>query len=168
VNQIAFDEKSMILEVQRPHLILCGILILMSALTLLGPLCGVVFSIIKSGEFHAKYVMALVFASWIGIFILRFTLWNLFGKEHYTIKNGNIYYYTDYKLFKNKIKKISTENISFRSQLIGYEEDNKGILQIESDNGKIDSSIRIPLDQIESLIEKIKTAYNRVARPASK
>lgn len=146
----------MILRVKPPSVVMCTILVMLSIGTTVVPLIITIIFQLISGETKLGPLLGAVVSSILGIFVTRYTLWNLYGKELYSISEGTITYQTDYKYFKEDIKSMSTNGISFYTKPVGYEEDEKGTLIIESSEGVIESSIIMPLEQIDGLITAIK------------
>jgi len=89
----------------------------------------------------------------IGFFILRFVLWNSYGKEVMDFKTNDIYYHSDFKYFKDG--KISIKNKELEYSL-SEEFDGKSSLIINNETEEIETSIKVPTSDLISLIEKLK------------
>lgn len=52
-----------------------------------------------------------------------------------------------------------TKDINYSVAPIGYEEENKGILVFENGKNRIESSVKISIPELKTLIEKLKSSF---------
>jgi len=145
----------------KPSPLFVRILILFFSLTsILVPIGGMVGSMINGYRFHFGFLMSIGIFGVLGFYLLRVFLWNSYGKEVILFTQNNVTYEADYKWFKDgkKIKNIDFPNYSIRP--IGYEDENFGALIIDSEQDCIESVIKMPNEQLEDLIIKLKTVAN--------
>lgn len=117
MNQISIKDKKLILSVKRPNRLVLFLSVLFTVLFCLLPFL-ILFSIAFSsdGETPFRFVQ-FIFISFpllFGLFLLRITLWNFYGKEVYDLVNSEMEYYADYNWFKDsrqKLNSIYTEEI---------------------------------------------------------
>jgi len=141
--------------------LLVRILILFcSLISIILPVAGMIGSMVNGNRFHFGSLIATGLFGLLGFYLLRVFLWNSYGKEVISFNQNNVIYEADYKWFKDgkKIKDIDSPNYSIRS--IGYEDENFGSLVISSDQYSIESVIKMPTEQLEDLILKLKTTAN--------
>jgi hypothetical protein len=119
-------------------------------------------SMASGNGFHFGFLIGIGIFGLIGFYLLRVFLWNSYGKETISFNNNNITYEADYKWFKDgkKTKEINSPNFSIKP--IGYEDENFGVLIINSENDTLESVVKIPNDQLEELISKLKTTANNI------
>lgn len=106
---------------------------------------------LKFGHFIFVGVFGLM-----GFYLLRISLWNTYGNETIEISANKIIYEADYGWFKDGRKEITNIELIYSIKSIGYEEENKGVLVIGSNETKIESVVKIPIPQLEELIKKLK------------
>jgi hypothetical protein len=147
----------------KPSPLFVRILILFfSLISILFPIGGMIGSMASGNRFHFGFLIGIGIFGLIGFYLLRVFLWNSYGKEVISISQNNITYEADYKWFKDgkKIKNIDSPNYSIRP--IGYEDENFGALVISSEQDCIESVIKMPNEQLEDLILKLKTVANTI------
>lgn len=148
------------LTVKKSHFILRFLLYFMSGLILLGPIVGFIISI-KSGEpFHFKFLLGMAMSSIIGFYILRFALWNSFGKEIIEFTPESISYTTDYKIYRDKKNHKREGNLTFSYKPIGYMKDQMGSLTVNNGTETIESIVKMPSIDINTLIKELNTTNN--------
>lgn len=128
---------------------------MMTTISLLGPFIGLFLSINSGGELHIRHFVSLFVGGLVGFFLLRFTLWNIFGREHFEIKHGKIHQIADYKWFKSSLKSLDVEALHFEIVPVGYEEDGNGVLCLIGAEEQIVSSVKMPITELEILIKKL-------------
>ncbi|WP_070138161.1 hypothetical protein [Crocinitomix algicola] len=158
--QYSIDNNTLSLTVKKSHFILRFLLYFMSCVILLGPIIGFIISI-KSGQpFHFKFLIGMAISSIIGFYILRFALWNSFGKEIIELSPESISYTTDYKIYRDKKNHKREGNLTFSYNPIGYIEDQMGCLTINTGTGTIQSVVKMPIIDINTLIKELNTINN--------
>lgn len=156
MKQYDFKEKTIILRVRKSPIFVRGIMFFFAFASCILPLTGIILAISSGKGFHIGFLIGLFFFGLIGFYLLRISLWNTYGEETIKLQKSTIEYEANYGWFKDGKKRINFNNPAFSINKIGYEEDKTGILVIEEDTKKIESVVKIPISQIEELIEKIK------------
>ncbi|GAA3610318.1 hypothetical protein GCM10022396_29370 [Flavivirga amylovorans] len=91
----------------------------------------------------------------MGFYLLRVSLWNTYGYETIFFNEQKLTYEANYGWFKDGKKVITISSLSFTIKQIGYEEDKKGTLIIETDDSCIECATKMPIHEIKELIEKL-------------
>ena len=58
------------------------------------------------------FLISCILSVLVSIYLLRLYLWNKYGKEVFMIKDRNLIYYYDYKLYKDHQKEITFKTIN--------------------------------------------------------
>ncbi|WP_166963168.1 hypothetical protein [Yeosuana marina] len=111
---------------------------------------------------HIGYFIILFLFGLIAFYLLRISLWNTYGEETIVLNMPTIQYEANYGWFKDGKKTINSNTPVFSISQIGYEEDKIGTLVIGENDEKIESVVKIPINQIEELIEKLKIVAGTV------
>lgn len=156
MNQYSITKNGFSLKVKSAPLVLRALFVIMTAVSLLGPIMGLWFTISSGAEFHIKHLISLGVGGLIGFFLLRFTLWNIYGQEIFEFEEGQVSQIADYKWFKTNLKNLDIEGISFEILPVGYDEDGKGVLCLNNANHQIISSVKMPITELETLVKKLK------------
>lgn len=154
-EQIRFDNNQLILKVKTSSVFVLIFSFGFSIFFTLFPIF-LLNSIISTnnGENPIKF-LTLVFLSlpfFFSLFLLRISLWNYLGKEIYIFENEKINFVADYSWFKDGRKEILNQDINFKSIPKGYENENKGVLIIESKQETLESVVKVPFPELEKLI----------------
>jgi len=155
--QYSIEKNNITLNVKKPHFLLRFLLYFMSCIVLLGPVVGFIISVGSGQPFHIKYLFGLVASSLIGFYILRFSLWNSFGKEIIELGEESILYTTDYKLYRDNKTHKREGKLNFSCIPIGYIEDQMGCLTLHVGEVVIQSVIKMPITDINILIKELTT-----------
>ena len=160
MKQYSINEKNLVLKVKKSPLFVRGIMFFFTFISIFLPLTGIIISIGMGKGLHIGYFISLFLFGLIGFYLLRISLWNTYGKETIELNTLTIEYEANYGWFKDGKKTIEYNNIVFSINQIGYEEDKKGVLVMGDENEKIESVVKMPIIQIEELIEKLKIVAN--------
>lgn len=118
------------------------------------------YALIGNG-LHAGFIFGISLFGLLGIYLLRLALWNTYGKETITINKNNFLYYADYKWFKNKEEVINYDPpLTFSINKVGYEDDNLGQLEIKGKGNHFSCVTKIPLVQLQELINTLNDDDN--------
>lgn len=120
------------------------------------PVLGIIMSISTGNGIHFGFFIGLFLFGLIGFYLLRISLWNTYGEETIKLNMPTIEYEANYGWFKDGKKTINSNKLVFSINQIGYEDDKIGTLVIGEHNEKIESVVKIPIVEIEELIEKLK------------
>ena len=116
---------------------------------------------IKAGQpFHFKFLFGMAISSIIGVYILRFALWNSFGKEIIELKPESITYTSDYRIYRDNKNHKRDGKLTFSYRPIGYIEDQMGCLTIHTGAEVIKSVVKMSIIDINSLIKELNTTNN--------
>jgi len=137
MNQIHFDNNTLILKVKKSPLFGRLVLYLITFLSVFLPLSGFILNILDGDGFKFLNIVFLLVFGLISFFMLRISLWNTYGKEIIILSEKKLTYIADYKWFKDKIKEFNFEKIYFTLNKVGYEEENKAVLIINFENGAV-------------------------------
>lgn len=126
-----------------------------SFISFLLPIFGIILSIISKNGIHFGHFLSLVIFGLLGFYLLRVVLWNTYGKETFNFENDLISYEADYGWFKDRVKEISKDGLTFSIQKVGYEDENKAVLTMNSGSQKIKSATKMVTEDIEELLSKL-------------
>ncbi len=162
MKQYLIKENTIVLSVKKAPIFVRATMFFFAFALFFLPLIGITVGIISGKEFRIGLLFALVVFGLIGFFTLRMALWNAYGKEIIKLNLETIEYEADYGWFKDGKKVIGLKNPLLSINPIGYEEDKKGTLIINDDNEKITTAVKMPITQIEELIERINTVAHKM------
>ncbi|MEM0577974.1 hypothetical protein [Flavobacterium polysaccharolyticum] len=161
MNQIQYNNNTLILSVKKSPLFGRLILYTITFLSIFLPLSGFTFNLLSGNGLKFSNLVFLFVFGLISFFMLRISLWNTYGKEIIKISENQLNYIADYNWFKDKIKEFSFKNIIFNLNEIGYEEDNKAVLIIKFDNGTVLETVtKIDIKELNNLLDKLNKNYN--------
>ena len=158
--QYSIDNNKLSLRVKKPHFLLRFLLYFMSCVILLGPIIGFIISIKAGQPFHFKFLFGMAISSIIGVYILRFALWNSFGKEIIELNPESITYTSDYRIYRDNTNHKRDGKVTFSYRPIGYIEDQMGCLTIHNGTEVIKSVVKMSIIDIKSLIKELNTTNN--------
>lgn len=160
MEQIKIKENRLILRVKKSPLLGRILLYVITFLSITLPLGGFIVNMINGGELKFFNMVFLFIFGLIAFYMLRVSLWNTYGKESIEFGKNKLTYVADYYWFKDKVKEFDFENIKYEVKLIGYEEDNKGVLVIKFDDDKVLETVtKIQIFDLESLINRLSKNY---------
>ncbi len=156
MNQYIITENTLILKVKKSPVFIRSILFLFSFLFFVLPIVGMAGYIFMRKGFHASFLFGIFFFGLLGFYLLRISLWNTYGKEEITFNGNQVSYVADYGWFKDSLKTKEINIITYSIRPIGYEDDNEGALVIGECESTIECVTKMPISDIEKLIEKLK------------
>ena len=152
MQQIELTNNKIILSVKKsPKGVTVALLILAFA-SVLTPLFGLVINVMMGNGLRFMFVFFIGIMGFIGLYLLRMSLWNSRGREIILLKDNHFTYIADYGWFKDTVLKVNCENITLTHSPFGHSEEKTGILVIGDDKYFKRSVVKIPLDQLEKLI----------------
>ncbi|MDM1391529.1 hypothetical protein HX052_16455 [Myroides marinus] len=156
MNQIELKGNTLILRVKKSNLFSRIVLYFITILSAALPLVGFFLNLLSFGELGFFSLMVLLL-TWLFCFLtLRISLWNTYGKEIITISKTKLEYTVDYNWFKDKIKEFDYEYITYTFKQVGYEEDNKGVLVLDLNNGGVFQRVtKIDIESLNDFISKM-------------
>lgn len=148
--QLAGNELT--LKVRKSPLFIRSVTFLFAFLFFISP----IVAILGVEKLHIFYFIVTFLFALMGFYLLRIALWNTYGKEIITFNNDIIDYIADYGWFKDSKKQIAVkERLDYGIMPIGYEEDHEGTLIISLEELNIVCVTKMPISEIEKLIEKL-------------
>lgn len=160
-EQIEFENDRLILKVKKPSLFVLILSFGMSFLFLLLPII-VLMAIMSTGDgenpLHFMHFVFLAIPFSFGVFLLRISLWNYYGKEVYNFGQKNLEYFADYNWFKDSVKSMKMSDLYFLFKIYN-ENDNVGQLLISDGQSEIESVIKLPVDDLEKLVNRLESKY---------
>lgn len=157
-----FSNNILTLEVKKAPIFILFVFLFFSFLAIVFPLAAIFFYIYSDNSFQVGFVFTFVTCLLISLYLFRLFLWSYKGKETLTFSSGSIQYKTnDINLFKEKIKfqlDIKSCKVSIRG--VGYEENQLGTLVLEDENNTLITSVKIPVSELQELIEELVDKYN--------
>lgn len=161
MNQIEFNNNILVLKVKKSNLFSRLILYVITSLSVILPLGGFFVNLLIGGDLKFFNILFVLLFGIIFFYMLRISLWNTYGKEIIEISETTLNYTADYKWFKDKVKKFDFEEIIFIINKVGYEEDNKGALVIDFNNGTILETVtKIDIENLKNVVSKLNRKYS--------
>ena len=105
MKQYDLNDRTLILKVKKAPLFGRIIVFLVAFVSFIFPTIAIINAII-SKEFQIGYVIAILVFWVIGFYMLRIGLWNTYGREIISFKDGIVEYQPDYGWFKDDKKYI--------------------------------------------------------------
>lgn len=159
MNQITFQNNILKLNVKKAPLIIRIILFLLAFAFFAFPISGMIASLALGNGFKMAFLIAIGIFALLGFYLLRIALWNTYGEETFQKINNELIYEANYHWFRDGKKTIEINAINYSVAPIGYEEENKGILVLENGKNRIESSVKISIPELKTLIEKLKSSF---------
>ena len=140
------------LKVKKSPLIIRIVMFFLTFAFFVFPVLGTIVGILAGSGLQFSYFIGIGIFSLLGFYLLRVSLWNTYGEETIEILEDKIIYEANYGWFKDGKKEmaIAVPEYSFKS--VGYEEDNEGVLVITSEESEIESVVKMPMNELESLL----------------
>lgn len=161
-NQYQISGNQVILKVKKASVVIRFCLFFFSALAIALPLGGMIanFSIDPS-TISIMQVILFFILLFVSLFVFRLGLWNTFGQEEFYFGEDAISYQANYGWFKDKQKKysIDAKKVSLNYQVIGFEEDKKGVMLIQIGEKKVGSAVKMPIEEIEQICQVLNAKY---------
>ena len=155
MKQFTFKNNTIILSVKKSPFIIRSIFLIISILFFLLPISGIITAMLAGDPLKFGYFIGIGLSGLLGFYIFRIYLWNRFGNEIIILNKNEISYEADYRLFKDGKKSSTFDALTYSITPVGYEEENLGLLTIDTNNLKIESVVKVPISQLEELIKLI-------------
>lgn len=159
---IDLNNNVLTLKVKKsPNFILISFLFL-SFLAILFPIAAIFFYIYSGNSFQVGFIFTFVTCSLISLYLFRLFFWNSRGTETLTFDSKTIQYKTnDINIFKEKIKfQLDIDSCKLSIRGVGYEKDRIGTLVLEDNDNQLITSVKIPIQQLEELIDELVSEFN--------
>lgn len=116
----------------------------------------ITYSIISSREgLKFGYFIGMLLSGLIFLYLIRVSLWNTFGTEKIIFDEKMIHYEANYGWFKDGKRSVENQNILLYINPIGFGEDKSSVLIISNDSDQINCSAKIPIEELNSIINKL-------------
>jgi hypothetical protein len=153
MKQFYFHDKTLHLKVKKSPLLIQIILFGLTLVSVLMPLIGIITAISTGSGLKLMYFVGLGLFSLMGFYLLRVSLWNSFDEETIEILENKIIYEANYGWFKDGKKEMNFDELTYSIKSIGYEEENMGVLKIDSNGGKMESVVKMSKSELKELID---------------
>lgn len=159
MKQHRFGKNTLTLNVKRAPLIIRAAMFIFAFLCVAMPLLGMTLYALLGYGIHIGFLFGIVIFGLLGFYLLRVGLWNTYGNEVIAFSKTEINYIADYGWFKDGKKHLGlTSPALYTLRQIGYEEDNVGALIIEAGEERIFCVTKMPIAELEELIEKLNNS----------
>ena len=154
------DSQLSILATKAPLIIRIVLALALLALILI-PIAVTIVILTWFDGLELGIVFSFILCWGVGFYLLRLILWNSFGRETLILNPDKIIYLADYRLFKDGREEIGTKNLEM--EVIYGVKSNKpsGRLMLKSNTTSIETVLQVPISELEELISKIETRYNK-------
>lgn len=162
-KQYHFQDNDLVLKVNKASVFMRFILFTIAILGVLLPLGGLVATLAIAGSTLSIIQIMLFFALlFVSLFVFRLGLWNTYGEEEFFFGQDSIQYQPNYGWFKDKRKNyaIGSDLVSCSYQIIGYENENKGVLVLSIGNKKVGSAVKMPAQQLDEICKVLTEKYS--------
>lgn len=134
------------------------ILLALTTISFLIPIGATIVAILILELKPAIIITYLIFGL-SGYFFLKLYLWNKYGKEILSLKRDKINYHADYKIFIGNRREIDSDAVKIEYLESVEEKEIFGTLKLSNDNAIIETVIKLPLNDLERIKNKINGYY---------
>jgi len=152
MQQYNFKNNILNLRVKKSPLAIRIVMFFFAFAFFVFPILGVIVDVLTGGGLQFGYLIGIGIFALMGFYLLRVSLWNTYGEETIEILDGKVIYEANYGWFKDGKKEIIITNLKYSFKSVGYEEDNEGVLVISSENAQVESVVKMPMEEMESLL----------------
>lgn len=154
MKQYHLNQNILTLRVKKAPAIIRAAMFFIAFICFVFPLLGMTLYALSGNGIHIGFLFGMVIFGLLGFYLLRVGLWNAYGNEVITFTKAEIIYIADYGWFKDGKKHLKLESPAvYTFRQIGYEEDNAGALTIEAEEEHIFCVSKMPIPEIQELIE---------------
>jgi hypothetical protein len=159
-KQYVLSDKQLVLSVKKSPLFVRATLFILAFLFFLAPIIGVIIGLFLGKSTIFGFFISILLFGLCGLYSLRSALWNTFGRETIKFTDDEINYEVDYGWFKDS-KTTIKRPVEYAIEEIGYEEDNLGVLVIGLEDPNIFCATKMPIAELEELIDKLQNNENK-------
>ncbi len=134
------------------------ILLVLTTISFLIPIVATIIAILIL-ELTPAILIAYIICGLSGFFFLKLYLWNKHGKEILSLKQDKINYHADYKMFIGNKREINSDAVEIEYLESVEEKENFGTLKLSNDNAIIETVIKLPLNDLNRIKDKINKYY---------
>lgn len=135
------------------------ILLVLTTISFLIPIVATIVAILIL-ELKPAIIITYIIFGLSGYFFLKLYLWNKHGKEILSLKRDKINYHADYKLFIGNKREINSDAVKIEYLESVEKKENFGTLKLSNDNEIIETVIKLTLDDLERIKDKINEYYS--------
>ena len=158
MEQFTLTDNTLILKIKKVSIVLRSIMFFFTFISFVLPLLGLIINLFIGGGFNIGFIFGMAFFGFIGLTLLRMSLWNTFGREEIIFSDTQITYQADYGWFKGTATVYDYVLESFSIKTLSK---NEGTLIIQGEKGYIETVIKMPINEIETLIGVLNQKINR-------
>jgi hypothetical protein len=160
MQQYNFKNNILNLKVKKSPLVIRVVLFFLAFAFFVFPIAGTAIGVLTGSGLYFGYFVGIGLFSLMGFYLLRLSLWNTYGEETIEILENKIIYEANYGWFKDGKKEIDIMNPNYSFKSVGYEEDNEGVLVISSEKSQMESVVKMPMEDLESLLFILQPVTN--------
>lgn len=132
---------------------------MLTALFFLFPMVSSALFLANENQFHFGFIFLFVLCGIIGFFLLKYSLWNTFGKEILAKRGNDLVYVSDYGWFKDKVKNIVIQESLTLNVAPHFKDGNFKLWIVNSDTEEMIETA-VPIQEIEAI--KVKEALSKM------
>lgn len=156
MKQFSITGNELVLFVKRAPIVILATFYLFGFLFFAFPVFFAINWWWESGRFYPGMLVVIGIFGLMGAYLLRLAIWNTSGKEIIHISEGLVTCQADYGRFHGKLRQLETASPQFEILQAGYEEDRTGILAIRDDQGTLETTVKLPLIELEEIVAHLK------------
>ena len=134
------------------------ILLVLTTISFLIPIVATIVAILIL-ELKPAIIITYVIFGFSGYFFLKLYLWNKHGKEILYLKRDKINYHADYKIFIGNKREINSDAVKIEFLESVEKKEKFGTLKLSNDNAIIETVIKLTLNDLERIKDKINEYY---------
>ena len=157
MTQYKIEGNSLILSVKKAPVAVTATLFVLAFLFCVTPAIAVVGAVYSGRPFQLQFLIYIGVFAIAGFYMLRLALWNTFGCEKLVFTANTVSYAANYGWFRDGKRTIVYEKIGFSMAQAGYEEDNKAVLVLTTDDSSITCAVAVPVNQLAELLPKLNS-----------
>lgn len=159
MKQFDLQGNTLTLSVKKSPILVRAFMFFVTFLSFIFSVAPLIFGSLFGFGFQIQYFGILLIFGLIGFYLLRVSLWNTYGKETFNFLTPTILYEADYGWFEDGKKRLELKRFILNYLSVGYEEDNKGLLVLGDGENWIQSVVKMPIGQIDELIEELNSRF---------
>lgn len=156
INTFEWKGNVLCLRISRAPYLVLAVYYVFAFLSIGLPILGIILTISDGDQLHFAHGIGLVIFGLLSFFLLRNALWNTRGVEEFEWEEDAIIYIANYGWWKDGRRTIALKGLNITKKTAGYLEDNHWVLVLENGDIVVKSVVKLPLPEIENLIEELK------------
>ena len=151
-NFLNFSNSTLTLQSKKASLFARIVLLVLVIKFFLNTLMLIVL-VIFAFDINFGHLILFIILSLIGYYFLRLFLWNSYGKEIIVFDKERIYYFADFKLFKDSRKSINSKNAKFEIKEISSSTSKMGLLKISNESEVIETVTKLNMQEFAYFVK---------------